>query len=271
MMIEDTVTPSGYYGDVVFITVRRGSIDFAVGAQLRPRRYHSELRRQQAEQTRLRIVAAAAELFAELGYARTTLAKIAAAAGVSPETVQAHGPKAALMIAAVEYAAFAVTGDHNVLDLEVGQRFVAISDREDAVEFLVTEQTAVHERSARVTQALLGAAATDPDLDGYLNELIAGIGRQIRRLLEICRGRGWLRDDVPFDELVETVVVISSFETYSRIVHRDGWSLDAYRDWFLRMLHDVALRPTPGERQHKPRRPRQRHAPQQEGPTVSDG
>ncbi len=67
------------------------------------RRYRSELRRQQAEQTRERIVAAAAELFAAEGYARTTLAKIAAAAGVSTETVQTHGPKAALMVAAVEY------------------------------------------------------------------------------------------------------------------------------------------------------------------------
>ena len=56
---------------------------------------------QQAEQTRQRVVAAAAELFAAEGYARTTLAKIAAAAGVSTETVQTHGPKAALMVAAV--------------------------------------------------------------------------------------------------------------------------------------------------------------------------
>ena len=68
------------------------------------RRYRSDLRRQQAELTRERIVTAAAELFAAEGYARTTLAKIAAAAGVSAETVQLYGPKAALMVAAVEYA-----------------------------------------------------------------------------------------------------------------------------------------------------------------------
>jgi AcrR family transcriptional regulator len=52
-----------------------------------PRAYRSELRQRQAEETRLRVVAAAAALFADLGYARTTLAKIAAAAGVSAETV----------------------------------------------------------------------------------------------------------------------------------------------------------------------------------------
>ncbi len=224
------------------------SIDLAREAAPRPTRaYRSELRQRQAEETRLHVVAAAAGLFAELGYARTTLAKIAAAAGVSTETVQAHGPKAALMIAAVEYAAFGVTGDHNVLDLELGRRFVAITERDEAVDFLVAEQAAVHQRSAPVTQALLGAAAVDPELDGYLGELIAGVGRQVRRVLDVSRERGWLRDDVPFDELVETAAIISSIETYTRMVHRDGWSPDAYRAWFRRMLDEVVLRAEPAE------------------------
>jgi hypothetical protein len=73
----------------------------------------------------------------------------------------------------------------------------------------------------------------------------AGIGRQIRRLLEVCRNRGWLRDDVPFDEVVETAAVIASIDTYTRVVQRDGWSVDAYRAWFERMLHEVVFRPDP--------------------------
>ncbi|WP_264074786.1 TetR family transcriptional regulator, partial [Mycolicibacter minnesotensis] len=77
----------------------------------RPRRYRSELRQQQAEATRSRILAAAADLFATDGYARTTLAKIAASAGVSAETVQGQGPKAALLIAAIQYAGFGVAGE----------------------------------------------------------------------------------------------------------------------------------------------------------------
>jgi hypothetical protein len=145
------------------------------------------------------------------------------------------------MIASVEFAAFGITGDHSVLDLDVGRRFVAITDRDEALEFLVAEQTAIHERSARVTTALYGAAAADSELDGYLGELIAGVGRQIRRLLEVWRERHWLRDDIPFDELVETVVVISSLDTFIRMVHRDGWSVDAYRAWFRRMVEEVVL------------------------------
>src|SRR5262245_49407030 len=102
---------------VVFITMAPQSIEMLPeGRAKATRTYRSALRQRQAHETRLRVVAAAAELFAELGYARTTLARIAEAAGVSIETVQAQGPKATLMVAAVEYSAFGVTGDQSVLD-----------------------------------------------------------------------------------------------------------------------------------------------------------
>src|SRR6516225_5200646 len=100
------------------------------------RSYRSTLRQQQAEQTRLRVVATAAQLFAAEGYTRTTFAKIAAAAGVSAETVQGQGPKAALMIAAIEHAAFGVSGEENVFNLEVGRRILAADDCTQAAEAL---------------------------------------------------------------------------------------------------------------------------------------
>lgn len=87
--------------------------------------YRSELRQQQAAQTRSKVVAAAAELFATLGYAHTTFAKIAAAAGVSAQTVQAHGPKAALLKAASEYATLGEPDKEDVFDLELGQRLLS--------------------------------------------------------------------------------------------------------------------------------------------------
>ena len=107
----------------------------------------------------------AAELFVADGYARTTLAKIAAAADVFAETVQTHGPKAALMIAAVEYAAFGVSGQESIMDLEVGRRFLDIDNRDDAIDYLASNQTEAHERSAGAAQALIGAAALDPELN----------------------------------------------------------------------------------------------------------
>src|ERR1700751_2894262 len=126
---------------VVFITVPPESIS------TQTRTYRSELRQQQAEQTRSRVVAAAAELFTADGYARTTLAKIAAAAGVSTETVQAHGPKAALLIAAVEYAGVGVSGEESIFNLDIGRKLLAGADREESLDLAVAFATEIHERS----------------------------------------------------------------------------------------------------------------------------
>ncbi|WP_297847489.1 TetR/AcrR family transcriptional regulator [Mycobacterium sp.] len=203
--------------------------------------YRSQLRQQQAEATRSRVVATAATLFAADGYARTTLAKIAAEAGVSAETVQGQGPKAALLIAAIEYAAFGVTGEEDVFNLDVGRELLAIGDREQALDFLIEAQANVHHRVAQLARALHGGATADPELDRYLNDLIASINRQTRRVLDSVRAHGWLRDDVSFDELVETTAVVFSAETYLRIIHRDGWSMEAYRAWCRRMIAETVL------------------------------
>ena len=53
----------------------------------RRRRYNSPLRAEQADGTRRRVLAAARELFLARGYAGTTVAAVAQAAGVSPDTI----------------------------------------------------------------------------------------------------------------------------------------------------------------------------------------
>lgn len=208
-----------------------------------PRSYRSTLRQQQAGQTRSRVVATAARLFAVDGYRRTTLAKIATEAGVSAETVQGHGPKAALMIAAVEYAAFGVSGEENVFNLDVGHRLLGVDDCTEASDAIAVVHSEMFERIAHLAVALIGAASSDPELERYLTDTLASVNLQIRRILDVYRGRGWLRDDVSFDELIETTVVLVSVETYLQITHRDGWSVAAYRTWLRRMLSEAVFGP----------------------------
>ncbi len=182
------------------------------------------------------------ELFAAEGYARTTLAKIAAAAGVSAETVQAQGPKAALLIAAVEYAAVGVAGEKNVFNLDVGRRLLTIDDPDEAVNFVVAAATDIHEGTAPLAAAVIGGANADSELQRYLDGLLASITLQVRRVLEVFRDRKWLRGDVPFDELVVTAAVLFSVDTYLR-TRREGWSVDDYGAWCRRMLAETIFLP----------------------------
>lgn len=206
-----------------------------------PRGYRSELRRQQAEATRARVLAASADLFAANGYGRTTLAAIGSAAGVSAETVQGQGPKAALLIAAVEYAAFGVAGEDNIFNLNIGRALFAIDEPRQAMSFAAKAVTEVHHRTARLYVALLSGSNSDPELDRYLTEFIAGIDGQARRVLSIFAERGWLRKDVDFDELVDTSAALCSVELYIRVVIRGSWTVERYRDWLQRMLMESIL------------------------------
>lgn len=204
-----------------------------------PRTYRSELRARQAEQTRSRVLAAAGELFAAHGYAGTSLATIASAAGVSAQTVHGQGPKAALLVAAIEYAAVGVAGEENLFDLDLGRALLAIDDYQESLDHMAAMQTEAHERTARLWLALTGAAVCDATLERYLKELTASLNGQFKRGLSVYRDRDWLRSDVPFEELIETAAVVCSVETYLRITYHDGWSAAAYQSWLRRMLAET--------------------------------
>src|SRR4030095_12323140 len=69
------------------------------------RKYHSPLRADQAQRTRAGVLDAAFGLFVERGYAGTTVAAVADAAGVSPETIYLSlGGKRGLLEGVIEAA-----------------------------------------------------------------------------------------------------------------------------------------------------------------------
>ncbi len=93
----------------------------------RDRPYRSELRQQQAAQTRRRVVEAAVTLFSRHGYRATTFTQLAREAGVSVETVRKHGPKSALLQAALELASFGVEGESDFFETDIGKVMLQVA------------------------------------------------------------------------------------------------------------------------------------------------
>ena len=114
-----------------------------------------------AEQTRQRLLSAAADVFAERGYDGTRVADIAAAAGVSNGALYAHfGSKAGLLVAALRThgrrlleEAFAADPDRSVtgLLLEIGRW---LPRRRDLRGYLLVEALVAARRDQDVAQPM---------------------------------------------------------------------------------------------------------------------
>jgi AcrR family transcriptional regulator len=207
-----------------------------------PRAYRSELRARQAGETRQRIVAAAGELLGELGYTGTTLRKIAARAGVSPETVQAHGPKAALARAAFEMLALGVEGVDDAKDAEAGRPLMTAGRAElPAVvgRFLAT----IQRPTIGVLRAVIGGAAVDEELADYYRVMVSSIRRQWADAYDEWAARGWTRTDRGKREIVDAWCVVASPEGYLRLVGDFGWTDDQYAEWIATRFREDVLAP----------------------------
>jgi AcrR family transcriptional regulator len=207
----------------------------------RSRPYRSELRTHQAEQTRLRVVTAAAHLFAQEGYRATTLADLAREAGVSVKTVQEHGPKSALLLAAVELASLGVEGETNVFDTGFGKAIMEVRDPDELAALVGSAMVTINAPSVDMWMTFVAAGQDDAELTEAQHAMVASIRGQVERVLRYVDERGWLRADVPFDDLVETVCIITSVETYARFVQVDGKSRADYSAFVSRMMRETVF------------------------------
>jgi AcrR family transcriptional regulator len=212
-----------------------------VVTDIRGRPYRSELRQQQAAETRRRVVEAAVALFSRQGYRATTFSQLAREAGVSVETVRKHGPKSALLQAAVELVSFGVEGETDFFETDIGKATMHVPDADELAALVGAAMLAINAPSARLWTTVVGAAPGDEELTGYHADMLGLIRAQIEHILRYVDQRGWLRKDVPFDDLVETVCIITCVETYTRFVLQDRKSEEEYQAFVTRMMRETVL------------------------------
>ncbi len=193
------------------------------------RRYASKRRALQSEQTRADIVAAAAALFADRGWRRTTIAGIAEAAGVAIDTVYASfGSKAALLAAAKEAAK---GGDEHQVPMfdRPAYRGLADGTREQRLTLAARLIAEVNERTAPLDAAWREAAASDPALAAQLAEREAG------RRDDLAYGLTRALGQPPGESMLMGLWAITSPEVYAKLTGA-GWDRDAYQSWLATSL-----------------------------------
>lgn len=204
-----------------------------VGEVKATRGYHSPLRAAQAEQTRRRVLEAARRLFVQRGYAGTTVAAVADAAEVSPETIYLSlGGKRGLLEGVME-----ITGPHEAAATDETW-WQTVGELPSATERLaknVEYSCRILARTRPIHAIIRGAA----DKEAFAAQL----GRQLlleRLTFQTERIRRFLGDDLKPGLTVtgagERYCALASPELYNLLTTELRWSADQHRDWLTHLL-----------------------------------
>jgi AcrR family transcriptional regulator len=212
------------------------------------RRYVSDLRRENAEATRLRIAEAARALMLERGYAATTMADVAQAAGVVVQTLYSSCPGGKPGLAKLVYDV-TLAGDALPIPQSARPQVQAIIAEPDPVRKLALYAEmamAIFQRVGPVHRVLRAAAAATP-ADARLNDLLAGTEQQrlvgSRGPAEHLVAIGALRTELSVERAADQIFALTSFELFERFTEVCGWSVPDCQDWLARILAELLLEP----------------------------
>ena len=213
--------------------------------EVKRREYRSERRREQAEQTRQRVLDAAAKLFEQRGYDGASIAAIASEAGVSQETVYARFGNKRTMLG--ELVRRAVRGDDPLpVPEQAGPRaLAAATDQREQLRLFAADIVTRLERAAPLVAVVNGAARSDTKLAELLTRLHDDRLKNLRTLVDAVSRNGPLRPSD--DEALETVWALTSPDLHQLLTRQRGWNRRRYRDWLADTLELLLLLPAPAQ------------------------
>jgi AcrR family transcriptional regulator len=189
--------------------------------------YHSPRRAEQAAATRAAIIAAAGKLFAEQGYAATTMAAIAAEARVTAKSVFTVADKAELLRLAVDRAIVGDTEAVPVADREEFRALLSIEDPAERIRLAARQGAATLVRLYPIYRAFEQAAAAEPALKQHWRDY------QHRRRADLTR----LAEAIPApDGAVDTLWALLTWHPVALLVEERGWTEDQVAEWLAGVL-----------------------------------
>jgi len=202
------------------------------------RSYDASRRRAAAERTRLRILAAARDLFAETSYAGTSVQAVARRARVSVDTVYASvGRKPQLLLAVHDMALAEGPAPLPTEQRDFVKAVRAAPTLAGKVETYAAALARVLPRTVPLMNALREAGASDPDCATLHRELSERRAANMLLFAADLRATGELRADLTDQYVADLVWSLNSPEFFGLLAAR-GRSPEEY----AAMLGDLLLR-----------------------------
>lgn len=196
--------------------------------------YDNTARHARAQHNRRTVLTAAASSFLEHGYAATTIRGVAEASGVSQETVyKAFKNKATLLKAVYDVT---LAGDDEQVPIPQRPEAIAVrmatSPREAALAYARLARM-ISGHVGPLLRVVLGARATDPDLDAFVAQIDAERLMGATMVTRNWHERGWLGevDGTPAAEHARDVLWTLNSPAVYQLLNDRGWSDARYETW----------------------------------------
>lgn len=196
------------------------------------RRYESPRRRQQAEATRREILDAARRLFERDGYAATTMAAIAAEAGVALKTVYvAFDTKSGVLRALWNLL---LRGDEDEAPVPERDWYRAVLEErraESQLRLLARNSRIVKQRAGAIVEVIHAAATVDPDIEELWSRIQKEFHGVLRVVVESLDAKRALGAGLDVDRATDILWTISHPSLWQLLVRERGWTPDEYEAW----------------------------------------
>lgn len=213
------------------------------------RRYDSPRRRAQAAATREDILDAARRLFEADGYAPTTMAAIAAEAGVALKTVYVvFETKAGLLRALWNHLLRDGRDEVPVAEQPWYRAVLAEPDPERQLRMGAHNSRVVKERIAGILAVIRGAAPVDPDIGALWGRIQSEFHANLRVVVETVHRKRGLRRGLGVDRATDILWTIVHPSVWEALVGERGWTPDAYEKWTADLSCEQLLRPAEDRR-----------------------
>ncbi len=208
------------------------------------RRYDASRRRRRADANRERVIEVATRVFAERGYAETTMATLASEAGVAVPTIYAgFGSKRGLLSAVLDRLVSNEPGPTPILRTGRAREVLEEPDPRRMLTRFSEHMTEIQDRVGPIFHVMKHAARTDPEVRELYVRAQENRFANLETLARKLADRGALRAGLTVSDAGRTLWLLASPQTRRMMETHAGWTAEHYRCWLADTLIAALLAP----------------------------